>query len=147
MKLDYNEYRKIIERLAPQAFDTTYDYEFDTLSNVFDDMSYREHIREHIELIEKLLNTNLSKDDRYILESWKERFTDLNDEYIFDSVMKHIGKAFNMREICDMALVSYQSYRNYSSTGKGLSYDNMRKLTAKMGAISRYVNDIVKANK
>lgn len=143
MKLDYNEYRKIIERLAPQTFDTTYDYEFDTLSNVFDDMSYREHI----ELIEKLLNTNLSKDDRYILESWKERFTDLNDEYIFDSVMKHIGKAFNMREICDMALVSYQSYRNYSSTGKGLSYKNMRKLTAKMGAVSSYVNAIVKANK
>lgn len=143
MKLDYNEYRKTIERLAPQAFNTTYDYEFDCVSNVFDDMSYREHI----ELIEKLLNTNLSKDDRYILESWKERFTDLNDEYIFNNVMKHIGKAFNMREICDMALVPYQSYRNYRSSGKNLSYENMRKLTAKMGAISRYVNEIVKANK
>ena len=143
MKLDSNEYRKIIERLAPQTFNTTYDYEFDCVSNIFDDMSYREHI----ELIEKLLNTNLSKDDRDILEAWKERFEDLNDAYIFDSVMQHIGKAFNMRQICDMALVPYQSYKNYSSTGKGLSYDNMRKLTAKMGAISRYVNDIVKANK
>ena len=143
MKLNQIEYRKIIERLAPQAFNTTYDYEFDTLSNVFDDMSYREHI----ELIEKLLNTNLSKDDRDILEAWKERFNDLNDAYIFDNVMKHIGKAFNMRQICDMAHVPYQSYRNYSSTGKNLSYENMRKLTAKMGGISRYVNDIVKANK
>lgn len=143
MKLNQIEYRKTIERLAPETTNPTYDYQFDCVSCVFDDMSYREHIK----LIEKLLNTNLSKDDRYILESWKERFTDLNDEYIFDNVMKHIGKAFNMREICDMALVSYQSYRNYSSTGKGLSYDNMRKLTAKMGGVSRYVNDIVKANK
>ena len=143
MKLDSNEYRKTIERLAPQTFNTTYDYEFDCVSNAFDDMSYREHI----ELIEKLLNTNLSKDDRDILKAWKERFNDLNDAYIFDSVMKHIGKAFNMRQICDMAHVPYQSYRNYSSTGKNLSYENMRKLTAKMGAISRYVNDIVKANK
>lgn len=142
-KLNTLEYRRVIERLAPETTNPTYDYEFDTLSNVFDDMSYREHI----ELIEKLLNTNLSKDDRDILETWKERFEDLNDAYIFDSVMKHIGKAFNMREICDMALVPYQSYRNYSSSEKGLSYENMRKLTAKMGGISRYVNDIVKANK
>lgn len=142
-KLNTLEYRRVIERLAPETTNPTYDYEFDTLSNVFDDMSYREHI----ELIEKLLNTNLSKDDRDILETWKERFEDLNDAYIFDSVMKHIGKAFNMREICDMAHVPYQSYRNYSSTGKNLSYENMRKLTKKMGGISRYVNDIVKANK
>lgn len=143
MKLDYNEYRKTIERLDPHVSDTTYDYEFDCVSNVFDDMSYREHL----ELIDKLLGTDLDENDRKILESWKERFTDLNDNYIFDSVMEHIGKAFNMRTICDMALVPYQSYKNYSSTGKGLSYDNMRKLTAKMGVISRYVNDIVKSNK
>ena len=71
----------------------------------------------------------------------------MNDKFIFDNVMRKIGKAFNMRQICDMALVPYQSYRNYRSSGKGLSYENMRKLTAKMGAISRYVNDIVKANK
>ena len=143
MKLDYNEYRKTIERLAPQAFNTTYDYEFDALSNVFDDMSYREHI----ELINDLLSHDVSDDDKKILEAWKERFQDLNDAYIFDNVMRKIGKAFNMRQICDMAHVPYQSYKNYSSTGKGLSYENMRKLTAKMGAISRYVNDIVKANK
>ena len=143
MKLDYNEYRKTIERLAPQAFNTTSDYQFDCVSNIFDDMSYREHLK----LIEKLLNTNLSKDDRDILETWKERFQDLNDRYIFDEVMKKIGGVFNMREICDMAMVPYQSYRNYRSTGNGLSYENMRKLTAKMGTISRYVNEIVKANK
>lgn len=143
MKLNQIEYRKTIERLAPQVFNMTYDYEFDCVSNVFDDMSYREHI----ELIEKLLNTNLSKDDRDILEAWKERFKDLNDEYIFDSVMEHIGKAFNMRTICDMALVPYQSYKNYSSSRKGLSYDNMRKLTATMGGVSNYVNDIVQVNK
>lgn len=143
MKLNQIEYRKTIERLAPETSNATYNYEFDGLSNIFDDMSYHEHIA----LIEKLLSTNLSKDDRDILEAWKERFEDLNDAYIFDSVMQHIGKAFNMRQICDMALVPYQSYKNYSSTGKGLSYENMRKLTAKMGAISRYVNEIVKANK
>lgn len=143
MKLDYNKYRRAIERLAPETTNPTYDYEFDTMSNVFDDMSFREHL----ELIEKLLNTNISENDRKILTEWQQRYTDWNDEYIFDSVMKHIGKAFNMRQICDMALVPYQSYKNYSSTGKGLSYENMRKLTAKMGAISRYVNDIVKANK
>ena len=143
MKLNQIEYRKTIERLAPETTNPTYDYEFDTMSNVFDGMSFREHL----ELIEKLLNTNLSKDDRDILEAWKQRYTDWNDKLIFDSVMRHIGKAFNMREICDMAMVPYQSYRNYSSTGKNLSYENMRKLTAKMGGISRYVNDIVKANK
>ena len=143
MKLNQKEYRKTIERLAPQAFNTTYDYEFDCVSNIFDDMSFREHL----ELIDKLLDTNISDDDRKILTEWQQRYTDWNDAYIFDSVMKHIGKAFNMRQICDMALVPYQSYKNYSSTGKGLSYENMRKLTAKMGAISRYVNDIVKANK
>lgn len=142
-KLNALEYRRVIERLAPETTNPTYDYEFDTMSNVFDDMSFREHL----ELIEKLLNTNISENDRKILTEWQQRYTDWNDEYIFDSVMKHIGKAFNMREICDMAQVPYQSYRNYSSTGKGLSYDNMRKLTAKMGGISRYVNDIVKANK
>lgn len=142
-KLNTLEYRRVIERLAPETTNPTYDYEFDTMSNVFDDMSFREHL----ELIEKLLNTNISENDRKILTEWQQRYTDWNDEYIFDSVMKHIGKAFNMREICDMAQVPYQSYRNYSSTGKGLSYDNMRKLTAKMGGISRYVNDIVKANK
>ena len=139
MKLNQIEYRKIIERLAPQAFNTTYD----CVSNVFDDMSYREHI----ELINDLLSHDVSDDDKKNLEAWKERFQDLNDAYIFDSVMRKIGKAFNMREICDMALVPYQSYRNYRSSGKGLSYENMRKLTAKMGGISRYVNDIVKANK
>ena len=143
MKLDYNEYRKTIERLAPETTNPTYDYEFDTISNVFDDMSYREHI----ELINDLLIHDVSDDDKKILEAWKERFQDLNDEYIFNDVMKHIGKAFNMRQICDMAHVPYQSYRNYSSTGKNLSYENMRKLTAKMGGISRYVNEIVKANK
>ncbi len=143
MKLNQIEYRKTIERLAPQVFNMTYDYEFDCVSNVFDDMSYREHI----ELIEKLLNTNLSKDDRDILEAWKERYNDLNDKFIFDSVMRKIGKAFNMRTICDMALVPYQSYKNYSSSRKGLSYDNMRKLTATMGGVSNYVNAIVKANK
>lgn len=143
MKLDYNEYRKIIERLAPQAFNATYDYEFDGLSNIFDDMSYHEHIA----LIEKLLSTNLTKEDRALLSEWHQRYIDLNDKLIFDSVMKHIGKAFNMRTICDIASVPYQSYKNYSSSRKGLSYDNMRKLTAKMGGISRYVNDIVKANK
>ena len=106
-------------------------------------MSYHEHIA----LIEKLLSTNLTKEDRALLSEWHQRYIDLNDKFIFDNVMRKIGKAFNMRQICDMALVPYQSYRNYSSTGKGLSYDNMRKLTAKMGGISRYVNDIVKANK
>lgn len=143
MKLDYNEYRKTIERLDPHVSDTTYDYEFDCVSNVFDDMSFREHL----ELIKKLLDTNISENDRKILTEWHQRYKDLNDKYIFDSVMKHIGKAFNMRTICDIASVPYQSYKNYSSTGKGLSYENMRKLIAKMGAISRYVNDIVKANK
>ena len=143
MKLNQIEYRKIIERLAPQAFNTTYDYEFDCVSNVFDDMSYHEHIA----LIEKLLSTNLTKEDRALLSEWHQRYIDLNDKFIFDNVMRKIGKAFNMREVCDMALVPYQSYRNYSSTGKGLSYENMRKLTAKMGAISRYVNEIVNANK
>ena len=143
MKLNQIEYRKTIERLAPQAFNTTYDYEFDTLSNVFDDMSYHEHIA----LIEKLLSTNLTKEDRALLSEWHQRYIDLNDKFIFDNVMRKIGKAFNMRQICDMAHVPYQSYRNYSSTGKNLSYENMRKLTAKMGAISRYVNDIVNANK
>ena len=143
MKLDSNEYRKTIERLAPETTNPTYDYEFDTISCVFDDMSFREHI----ELIEKLLDTNISDNDRKILTEWQQRYTDWNDEYIFNDVMKHIGKAFNMRQICDMAHVPYQSYRNYSSTGKNLSYENMRKLTAKMGAISRYVNEIVKANK
>lgn len=143
MKFNQIEYRKIIERLAPQTFNTTYDYEFDCISNVFDDMSFREHL----ELIEKLLNTNISENDRKVLTEWQQRYTDWNDEYIFNDVMKHIGKAFNMREICDMAMVPYQSYRNYRSTGKGLSYENMRKLTAKMGGISRYVNDIVNSNK
>ena len=143
MKLDYNEYRRVIERLAPETTNSTYDYEFDCISNVFDDMSFREHL----ELIGKLLDTNISETDKKILTEWQQRYTDWNDEYIFNDVMKHIGKAFNMRQICDMALVPYQSYRNYSSMGKGLSYENMRKLTAKMGAISRYVNDIVKANK
>ena len=143
MKLYYNEYRRVIERLAPETFNTTYDYEFDTLSNVFDDMSYHEHIA----LIEKLLSTNLTKEDRALLGEWHQRYIDLNDKFIFDNVMRKIGKAFNMRQICDMAHVPYQSYRNYSSTGKNLSYENMRKLTAKMGAISRYVNEIVKANK
>lgn len=143
MKLNQIEYRKIIERLAPQTFNTTYDYEFDTMSNVFDDMSFREHL----ELIEKLLDTNISDNDRKILTEWQQRYTDWNDEYIFNVVMRKIGKAFNMREVCDMALVPYQSYRNYRSTGNGLSYENMRKLTAKMGGISRYVNDIVNANK
>ena len=143
MKLDYNEYRKAIERLAPETTNLTFDYEFNCASNVFDDMSYQEHI----ELINDLLSHDVSDDDKKILEAWKERFQDLNDEYIFDSVMQHIGKAFNMRQICDMALVPYQSYKNYSSTGKGLSYENMRKLTAKMGGISRYVNEIVKENK
>ena len=94
-----------------------------------------------------MLDTNISDDDRKVLTEWQQRYTDWNDEYIFNDVMKHIGKAFNMRQICDMALVPYQSYKNYSSTGKGLSYENMRKLTSKMGGISRYVNDIVKANK
>lgn len=143
MKLDYNEYRKVIERLAPETTNATYDYEFDGLSSVFDDMSYREHIR----LIEKLLSTDLSEEDRALLSKWHQRYKDLNDKFIFDSVMRKIGKAFNMRTICDIASVPYQSYKNYSSTGKGLSYENMRKLTAKMGAISRYVNEIVKANK
>lgn len=142
-ELDILEYRKAIERLDPHISDTTYDYEFDCVSNVFDDMSYREHIR----LIEKLLSTDLSEEDRALLSEWHKRFSDWNDEYIFNDVMKHIGKAFNMRTICDMSLVPYQSYKNYSSTGKGLSYENMRKLTAKMGVISRYVNDIVNANK
>lgn len=142
-KLDMLDYRRTIERLAPETSNATYDYEFDGLSNIFDDMSYHEHIA----LIEKLLSTNLTKEDRALLSEWHQRYIDLNDKFIFDSVMKHIGKAFNMREICDMALVPYQSYRNYRSSGKGLSYENMRKLTAKMGAISRYVNDIVKANK
>lgn len=142
-KLNTLEYRRVIERLAPETTNPTYDYEFDTLSNVFDDMSFREHL----ELIEKLLNTNISDNDRKILTEWQQRYTDLNDEYIFNVVMRKIGKAFNMREVCDMALVPYQSYRNYRSTGNGLSYENMRKLTAKMGGISRYVNDIVKANK
>lgn len=143
MKLNQIEYRKTIERLAPEATNPTYDYEFDGLSNIFDDMSYREHIR----LIEKLLSTDLSEEDRALLSEWHQRYSDLNDKFIFDGVMRKTGKAFNMRQICDMALVPYQSYRNYSSTGKGLSYENMRKLTAKMGAISRYVNEIVKANK
>ena len=143
MKLNQIEYRKTIERLAPETTNPTYDYEFDSISCVFDDMSFREHL----ELIDKLLDTNISDDDRKVLTEWQQRYTDWNDEYIFNDVMKHIGKAFNMREICDMALVPYQSYRNYSSTGKCLSYENMRKLTAKMGGISRYVNDIVKANK
>lgn len=143
MKLNQIEYRKTIERLAPQAFNTTYDYEFDCVSNIFDDMSFREHL----ELIDKLLDTNISDDDRKVLTEWHQRYIDLNDKFIFDNVMRKIGKAFNMRQICDMALVPYQSYKNYSSTGKGLSYENMRKLTAKMGGISRYVNDIVKANK
>ena len=143
MKLNQIEYRKTIERLAPQVFNMTYDYEFDCVSNVFDDMSYRENL----ELIDKLIGTDLDENDRKILEAWKERFTDLNDNYIFDSVKKHIVKAFNIRTICDIASVPYQSYKNYSSTGKGLSYENMRKLTAKMGGISRYVNDIVNANK
>lgn len=143
MKLNQIEYRKIIERLAPETSNATYDYEFDGLSNVFDDMSYREHIR----LIEKLLSENITEEDRALLSEWHQRYIDLNDKFIFDNVMRKIGKAFNMRQICDMALVPYQSYRNYSSTGKGLSYENMRKLTSKMGAISRYVNEIVKANK
>ena len=142
-KLNTLEYRRVIERLAPETTNLTYDYEFDTMSNVFDDMSFREHL----ELIEKLLDTNISDDDRNVLTEWHQRYIDLNDKFIFDSVMKHIGKAFNMRQICDMAHVPYQSYRNYSSTGKNLSYENMRKLTAKMGGISRYVNEIVKANK
>lgn len=142
-KLDMLDYRRTIERLAPQAFNATYDYEFDGLSNIFDDMSYHEHIA----LIEKLLSTNLTKEDRALLSEWHQRYIDLNDKFIFDNVMRKIGKAFNMREICDMALVPYQSYKNYSSTGKGLSYENMRKLTTKMGGISRYVNDIVNANK
>ena len=142
-KLNTLEYRRVIERLAPETTNLTYDYEFDTMSNVFDGMSFREHL----ELIDKLLDTNISDDDRKVLTEWQQRYTDWNDEYIFNDVMKHIGKAFNMREICDMALVPYQSYRNYRSSGKGLSYENMRKLTAKMGGISRYVNDIVKANK
>lgn len=143
MKLDYNEYRKTIERLAPHVSDTTYDYEFDCVSNVFDDMSFREHL----ELIKKLLDTNISENDRKILTEWHQRYKDLNDKFIFDSVMRKIGKAFNMRTICDMALVPYQSYKNYNSTGKGLSYENMRKLTAKMGGVSNYVNDIVQVNK
>lgn len=143
MKLNQIEYRETIERLAPETSNATYDYEFDGLSNIFDDMSYHEHIA----LIEKLLSTNLTKEDRALLSEWHQRYIDLNDKFIFDNVMIKIGKAFNMREICDMSLVSYQSYRNYRSTGKGLSYDNMRKLTAKMGAISRYVNEIVNANK
>ena len=142
-ELNILEYRSVIERLAPETTNATYDYEFDGLSNVFDDMSYREHIR----LIEKLLSENITEEDRALLSKWHQRFSDLNDKYFFDSVMKHIGKAFNMRTICDMALVPYQSYKNYSSTGKGLSYENMRKLTTKMGGISRYVNDIVNANK
>ena len=142
-KLNTLEYRRVIERLAPETTNPTYDYEFDTMSNVFDDMSFREHL----ELIEKLLDTNIGDDDRKVLTEWQQRYTDWNDEYIFNDVIKHIGKAFNMREICDMAMVPYQSYRNYRSTGNGLSYENMRKLTAKMGTISRYVNEIVKANK
>ena len=142
-ELDMLDYRRTIERLAPETSNATYDYEFDGLSNIFDDMSYHEHIA----LIEKLLSTNLTKEDRALLSEWHKRYIDLNDKFIFDNVMRKIGKAFNMREICDMALVPYQSYRNYSSTGKGLSYENMRKLTEKMGGISRYVNDIVKANK
>lgn len=143
MKLDYNEYRKTIERLDPHVSDTTYDYEFDCVSNIFDDMTYREHLK----LINKLLETDLDENDRKILESWKERFKDLNDEYIFNVVMRKIGKAFNMRTICDIASVPYQSYKNYSSIGKGLSYENMRRLTATMGAVSNYVNDIVQVNK
>ena len=142
-KLNTLEYRRVIERLAPETTNLTYDYEFDTMSNVFDGMSFREHL----ELIDKLLDTNISDDDRKVLTEWQQRYTDWNDEYIFNVVMRKIGKAFNMRQICDMALVPYQSYRNYSSTGKNLSYENMRKLTSKMGGISRYVNDIVKANK
>lgn len=143
MKLDYNEYRKTIERLDPHVSDTTYDYEFDCVSNVFDDMTYLEHL----ELIEKLLDTNINDNDRKILTEWQQRYTDWNDEYIFNDVMEHIGKAFNMRTICAMALVPYQSYKNYRSSGKGLSYENMRKLTSKMGGVSNYVNAIVKANK
>lgn len=142
-KLNTLEYRRVIERLAPETTNPTYDYELDTMSNIFDDMSFREHL----ELIEKLLDTNISDNDRKILTEWQQIYTDWNDEYIFNVVMRKIGKAFNMREVCDMALVPYQSYRNYSSTGKGLSYENMRKLTAKMGGISRYVNGIVNANK
>lgn len=142
-ELDISEYRHAIERLAPEKTNATHDYEFDGLSSVFDDMSYREHIR----LIEKLLSTDLSEEDRALLSKWHQRYKDLNDKFIFDSVMRKIGKAFNMREICDMALVPYQSYKNYSSTGKGLSYENMRKLTAKMGVVSNYVNGIVQVNK
>ena len=44
MKLNQIEYRKTIERLAPETSNATYDYEFDGLSNIFDDMSYHEHI-------------------------------------------------------------------------------------------------------
>lgn len=143
MKLNQIKYRKTIERLAPQVFNMTYDYEFDCVSNVFDDMSYREHIR----LIEKLLSTDLSEEDRALLSKWHQRYKDLNDKFIFDSVMRKIGKAFNMRTICDIASVPYQSYKNYSSSRKGLSYDNMRKLTATMGGVSNYVNDIVQVNK
>lgn len=142
-ELDILEYRHVIERLASETTNATYDYEFDGLSNVFDDMSYREHIR----LIEKLLSENITEEDRALLSKWHQRYKDLNDKFIFDSVMRKIGKAFNMRTICDMALVPYQSYKNYSSTGKGLSYDNMRKLTAAMGGVSNYVNDIVMSNK
>ncbi len=142
-ELNILEYRSVIERLATETTNSTYDYEFDGLSNMFDDMSYREHI----DLIEKLLSTNLTEEDRALLSKWHQRYNDLNDKFIFDSVMRKIGKAFNMRTICDMALVPYQSYKNYSSTGKGLSYDNMRKLTATMGGVSNYVNDIVMSNK
>lgn len=142
-KLNTLEYRRVIERLAPETTNPTYDYEFDTMSNVFDDMSFREHL----ELIEKLLDTNISENDRKVLTEWQQRYTDWNDEYIFNVVMRKIGKAFNMRTICDMALVPYQSYKNYSSSRKGLSYDNMRKLTATMGGVSNYVNDIVRVNK
>lgn len=147
-ELDISEYRHAIERLAPETTNATYDYEFydyefDGLSSVFDDMSYREHIR----LIEKLLSTDLSEEDRALLSKWHQRYKDLNDKFIFDSVMRKIGKAFNMRTICDIASVPYQSYKNYSSSRKGLSYDNMRKLTATMGGVSNYVNDIVQVNK
>ena len=59
-KLNTLEYRRVIERLAPETTNPTYDYDFDRLSNIFDDMSYHEHIA----LIEKLLSTNLTKEDR-----------------------------------------------------------------------------------
>ena len=56
-KLDMLDYRRTIERLVPETSNATYNYEFDGLSNIFDDMSYHEHIA----LIEKLLSTNLTK--------------------------------------------------------------------------------------